>query len=189
MRAQLRIVAGTLRGRRLNYIVEGGLRPTPDMVRQALFSILGNAVPGRIFFDLFAGTGAVGFEALSRGASPVEFVERDPRTAAAIIKHGQAFGVADLARVHKADVYRWIERWRAPAEPVTIFLGPPFSDLENRPEALLLGLADLQQKAASGSVLALQSEKTFVADHLLGQQGWDHRHYGRNQLAIWVKES
>ena len=91
--------------------------------------------------------------------------------------------------MHKADVYRWVERWRAPAEPVTIFLGPPFSDLENRPEALLLGLADLQQKAASGSVLALQSEKTFVADHLLGQPGWDHRHYGRNQLAIWVKES
>src|SRR5689334_2118201 len=106
MRAQLRIVAGSLRGRKLNCVVEPGLRPTPDMVREALFNILGNAVPGRPFFDLFAGTGAVGLEALSRGAAPVEFIEREPRAASSIIKHLHAFDVADQARVYKADVYR-----------------------------------------------------------------------------------
>jgi 16S rRNA (guanine966-N2)-methyltransferase len=57
MRVQLRIVAGLLRGRKVSSTVHPGMRPTPDRVREALFSILGNAVPGRPFFDLFAGTG------------------------------------------------------------------------------------------------------------------------------------
>src|SRR5438132_10195582 len=111
MKTQLRIVAGSLKGRRLSYTPDRHLRPTPDLVRGALFSILGNAVPGRPFFDLFAGTGAVGMEALSRGAIPVVFVERDVRIAGAILHHLQSFGVADQANIHRADVYRWIERW------------------------------------------------------------------------------
>src|SRR5260370_23766081 len=84
MRVELRIVAGSLRGRKLRCTVSPKLRPTPEMVREALFSILGNAVPGRPFFDLFGGTGVVGLEALSRGASSVTFVERDFHFAQAI---------------------------------------------------------------------------------------------------------
>jgi 16S rRNA (guanine966-N2)-methyltransferase len=159
------------------------------MVREALFSILGNAVPGRPFLDLFAGTGAIGLEALSRGSAAVEFVERDARVAGEIVRHLQAFGVAGRGRVQRADVYRWVERWRPPSEPVTIFLGPPFPDLEHRPEALLQALAQLQQKAAPGSVLVLQSEKTFDIQQLPDPEKWDQRRYGRNQLSIWVKES
>jgi 16S rRNA (guanine966-N2)-methyltransferase len=189
MRTQLRIVAGSLRGRKLTCIVAEDHRPIPDMVRQALFSILGNAVPGRPFLDLFAGTGAVGLEAISRGSTSVEFVERDVRVAGEIVRHLQVFGVAGQAKVHRADVYRWVERWPAPSEPVTIFLGPPFADLERRPEALLGVLADLQQKVAPGSVLVLQSEKTFAVEQLPDHAKWDQRRYGRNQLSIWVKES
>src|SRR5262245_34958321 len=132
MRTQLRIVAGSLRGRRLTCTVAPGLRPMPDMVRQALFSILGNAVPGRTFYDLFAGTGAVGLEALSRGADCVVFVERDNRVAAEIGRHLTEFGVADRADVERADVYRWADRWDAPAEPVNLFLGPPYPDYRER---------------------------------------------------------
>ena len=81
MRAQIRIVSGSLRGRKLACVVSAELRPTPDKVREALFSILGNAVPGRAFVDVFAGTGIMGMEALSRGASQALFVERDVRLA------------------------------------------------------------------------------------------------------------
>jgi 16S rRNA (guanine966-N2)-methyltransferase len=164
------------------------MRPMPDMVRQALFSILGNAVPGRVFYDLFAGTGAVGFEALSRGAPRLEFIERDVRVAAEILRHVQAFGVTDRVRVHRADVYRWAERWVAPREPVTLFLGPPFPDLEHRPDLLMKVMAQLQEQAATGSVVALQSEKDFVTTLMPRGAGWDHRTYGRNRLSIWVKE-
>jgi 16S rRNA (guanine(966)-N(2))-methyltransferase RsmD len=158
------------------------------MVREALFSILGNAVPNRPFFDLFAGTGAVGLEAISRGAVPVVFVERDFRVADQIQRHLNAFDIADRASVVRADVYPWAERWQAPAEPVTLFLGPPFADFERRPDSLLTLVADLQVKVADDSVLVLQSETPFQTAQLPDARCWDARQYGRNQLMIWVKE-
>src|SRR3954452_21512281 len=117
MRVQVRIVAGGLRGRKLNCEINPDLRPTPQMVREALFSILGNAVPDRPFFDVFAGTGVNGLEALSRGASASTFVERDFRLAQDIDRNLRAFQVADLARIVRTDAYRWGAQWRAPAEP------------------------------------------------------------------------
>src|SRR5438270_13759650 len=107
MRTQLRIVAGSLRGRKLSCTVAPRLRPTPQMVREALFSILGDAVPDRPFYDVFAGTGVVGLEAISRGASRTTFVERDFRLIADLDKHIAAFGVGDRALIARGDVYRW----------------------------------------------------------------------------------
>ena len=187
MRTQLRIVAGRLRGRKLTCDVNKNLRPAPQMVREALFSILGNAVPGRPFYDLFAGTGAVGMEGLSRGASHLTLVERDFRAADQIQRHLHDFDSADQASLMRADVYRWGERWQAPAEPVTIFLGPPYADLEQRPEALVMLIADLQLKAAADSVLVLQAEHDFQAGQLPQAERWEVRDYGRNRLLIWVK--
>src|ERR1700730_13825121 len=115
MRTQLRIVAGSLRGRKIVCPVSPTLRPTPQMVREALFSILGNAVPDRPFFDVFAGTGVIGLEALSRGARSVSFVERDVRLIGELERHIDEFGVAASARMVRGDVYRWIERWQPPA--------------------------------------------------------------------------
>src|SRR5437016_10785513 len=111
MRTQLRIVAGSLRGRKLTCDVNAQVRPAPQMVREALFSILGNAVPDRPFFDLFAGTGAVGIEAYSRGAGSVTWVERDFSAAGEIQHHLRDFGIAEHASVVRADAYRWGERW------------------------------------------------------------------------------
>src|SRR6516164_10189940 len=127
MRTQLRIVAGQLRGRKLSCTVNANLRPTPQMVREALFSILGNAVPGRPFVDVFAGTGINGLEALSRGASSAVFVERDFRLANEIEHHLAAFDLAERGKVLRADAYRWAEGWEAPPEPVNLFLSPPFA--------------------------------------------------------------
>ena len=132
MRTQVRIVAGSLRGRRLTIQVNPNLRPTPQRVREALFSLLGNAVPERPFFDVFAGTGVNGMEALSRGASSVTFVERDFRLMAEVDRYLRDFGVQDRAVLARADVYRWVERWQTPAEPVNVFISPPFADFENR---------------------------------------------------------
>jgi 16S rRNA (guanine966-N2)-methyltransferase len=188
MRIQLRIVAGLLRGRKLNCQIDEDVRPTPQMVREALFSILGDAIPERPFIDLFAGTGANGLEAISRGASVATFIERDVRLAGEIERHAQAFKVADRARIVRTDAYRWAERWLAPAEPVNVFVSPPFPDFQNRPEALLGLVERLQQKLAVGSVLVIQAEKGLEAKHL-PRDGWDERHYGRNLLFIWVKES
>ncbi len=188
MKTQIRIVAGSLRGRKLTVQVNANLRPTPQMVREALFSILGNAVPGRPFYDVFAGTGVVGLEALSRGASSATFVERDFRLSEGIEQNLRAFRVGETGTVARADVYRWAERWRPPAEPVTVFLSPPFADFARRPEDMLKLVAEVQEKAAPGSVLVLQAEKVDVLDQLPQRAAWDERKYGRNILLIWVKE-
>src|SRR3954470_6749495 len=126
MRTQLRIVAGSLRGRKLTCTVNPSLRPTPQMVREALFSILGNAVPDRPFYDVFAGTGANGLEALSRGASFVYLIERDFRLAQDIAHHLKAWGVGRQAQVVRTDAYRWAAQWHPPREPVNLFISPPF---------------------------------------------------------------
>lgn len=188
MRTQIRIVAGSLRGRKLTCNVDSALRPTPLRVREALFSILGNAVPGRAFFDVFAGTGVVGLEAISRGASSATFVERDFRLIDDLERHFKEFKVAPSARIARADVYRWVERWQAPAEPVTVFLSPPFVDLKRKPDEMLTLVTLLQAKIPDGSVLVLQSEKAELLDRLPLRESWDERKYGRNHLLFWVKE-
>jgi 16S rRNA (guanine966-N2)-methyltransferase len=187
MRTDIRIVAGELRGRKVLCSVNPKMRPTPQRVREALFSILGDAVPDRLFFDVFAGTGVIGLEAVSRGARHVTFLERDFRSAADIEKHLAEFRVRNHATILRSDVYRWAERWQPPAEPINVFLSPPFDDFENKLPEMLLLLADLQEKLYAGSVLVLQSERTWELDKLPAREQWEQRVYGRNELLIWVK--
>jgi 16S rRNA (guanine966-N2)-methyltransferase len=187
-KTQIRIVAGSLRGRKLTAVVHEGMRPTPQMVREALFSILGNAIPDRVFFDVFAGTGVVGLEAVSRGASSARLIEKDPRQAADIQKYADEFGVADKVQVLKADVYRWAERWiPAGNEPVNLFLSPPFPDLTEKADEFLALVNTLLAKAPDESVLTIQAEEGFPLDRLLDLPMWDVRHYGRNMLLFRVK--
>ncbi|HEX4612288.1 MAG TPA: RsmD family RNA methyltransferase [Urbifossiella sp.] len=187
-KTQVRIVAGSLRGRRLHTVVHEGMRPTPQMVREALFSILGNAVPGRLFYDIFAGTGVVGLEAVSRGATGSRSIEKDGRLAAEIQKYAAEFNVSDKLHVLKADVYRWGERWIPPGSaPVNLFLSPPFPDLSERADEFLALVNQLLDKAPDESVLVIQAEEGFPLDRLPDLPAWDVRKYSRNLLLFRVK--
>jgi 16S rRNA (guanine(966)-N(2))-methyltransferase RsmD len=186
-KTQVRIVAGSLRGRKLTCVVHPGMRPTPQLVREALFSILGNAVPGRVFYDVFAGTGVVGLEAVSRGAASARLIEKDPKQVAAIQKYADQFGVADKVQILRADVYRWAERWVPPGTaPVNLFLSPPFPDLTERADEFLGLVRTLLDKAPDESVLTIQAEDGFPADRLPDLAAWDVRRYGRNMLLFYV---
>ncbi len=188
-RTEVRIVAGSLRGRKLACAVHSGLRPTPQMVREACFSILGNAIPDRLFVDVFSGTGVVGMEAISRGARQTVFVEKDPRSSATIEQYLQRFGIAPRAQVFKTDAYRWAERWILPTrEPINVFLSPPFLDLHERPEDFLELVETLCDKLPEASVVVIQAEEPFPTRRLPNARAWDCRKYGRNLLLIWVKE-
>ena len=184
MRVQLRIVAGALRGRKLTCNVNSDLRPTPDRVREALFNILGDAVPDRPFVDVFAGSGVVGLEALSRGARSVLFLERDVRLAHDIEANLRAFGYADKAQVLRTDVYRWATSWQA-REPVNVYVSPSFADIQKRTDDLLLLISQVQRKMPAGSVLVVQSEKHSELDSHPALAEWEERRYGRNVLLIW----
>lgn len=186
-KTQVRIVAGSLRGRKLSCVVHDGLRPTPQMVREALFSILGNAVPGRVFYDIFAGTGVVGLEAVSRGATTARLIEKEPRQAADIQKYAEQFGVGSKVQVLRADAYRWADRWIPPGkEPVNLFLSPPFPDLTERSDEFLALVKTLLEKAPDESVLTIQAEDGFPLGELPDLPAWDVRRYGRNMLLFYV---
>ncbi|MFL5331471.1 MAG: RsmD family RNA methyltransferase [Gemmataceae bacterium] len=184
-RTQIRIVAGSHRGRKLTIDVHAGLRPTPQMVREALFSILGHAVPGRPFYDVFAGTGVNGLEAISRGASKAVFVERDNRLANAIDQRLDEFQMSGRGQVLRADVYRWADRWIVPNDGVNVFLSPPFGDFTDRFDEFLGLVGVLAAKLPQNSVLVVQLEEGFPLEKLPDAERWDIRHYGRNTLAFW----
>lgn len=185
MRATLRIVAGSLRGRKLNCIVTPDLRPTPQFVREAMFSILGNAIPDRMFVDIFAGTGVVGLEALSRGAGRTLFIERDFRLAQELERRLREFEVYDQTRLYRTDAYRWCAAWQPPPEPVNVFFSPPFDDLHKRPQLLMEALETLQRNVAVDSVIIVQGERGSPLEKLLA--AWESRHYSRNVLWLWQK--
>ncbi len=158
------------------------------MVRQALFNILQDVVPGRPFFDVFAGTGIVGMEALSRQAASATFVERDFRQLAQIEENLKRFHVEDRARVVKADVYRWAERWQPPSDPVNVFMSPPFADYARQADAMHALIERLQASVHPGSVLVVQADRDEPFTITAGHEAWEERHYGRNILLIWEKE-
>lgn len=187
-KVEVRIVAGSLRGRKISAIVHEGLRPTPQLVRESLFSILGNAVPGRLFFDLYAGTGVVGLEAVSRSSKHVTLVERDPKQVKSIESSAERFGVRSSITVVRGDALLWAERWIAPAEPVTVFFSPPFPDLSDAKRPLFIKvIASLTERLAPDSVIAIQVEDGFPSEELPFADQWDVRKYGRNVLGFWVK--
>jgi 16S rRNA (guanine966-N2)-methyltransferase len=117
----LRVVAGALKGRRLQAPPGRGTRPTADRVREALFSMLGDVSGARVL-DLYAGSGALGIEALSRGAASATFVERDPRAAATIRANLEAIGAE--GEVRRQDVLRFLEA--AEGRFDLVFVDPPY---------------------------------------------------------------
>ena len=107
----MRVVAGSARGRRLAVPAGTATRPTADRVREATFNALGSlgVVEGAAVLDLFAGSGAMGIEALSRGAASATFVDRDPKALAAVRANLDATGLSDRATVVRADASRWLD--------------------------------------------------------------------------------
>jgi len=119
----LRIIGGEWRGRRIRFPGTGGIRPTPDRVRETLFNWLAPVIEGSRCLDLFAGSGALGLEALSRGAAAVTFIEHD-RLAAGQLRETAASLAGNRAKVINADALAWLAG--APVPHDIVFLDPPF---------------------------------------------------------------
>lgn len=124
----MRIISGALKGRKLQAPDWPGLRPTSDKLRETLFNVLAPRIGGARLLDGYAGTGAVGIEALSRGASHVTFVERDPRAAALIEANLRHCGVADRYAIIRAG-FAGNDRGLGEAFDL-IFLDPPYGAAE-----------------------------------------------------------
>jgi 16S rRNA (guanine966-N2)-methyltransferase len=123
----VRIIGGRLRGSKLPVPASAGLRPTGDRVRETLFNWLAPVLPGARVIDLFAGTGALGFEAASRGAADVLMLERDPALAAALRASALRLHVGQGVRVDCADALAWLARAPIDAPYDLAFIDPPFA--------------------------------------------------------------
>jgi 16S rRNA (guanine966-N2)-methyltransferase len=173
-----RIIGGKLRGRKLTYVVDRRTRPMKERVREAVFNLLGPNVAGKHAIDLFAGTGALGFEALSRGAASAVFVERHFPTAAIIQKNAAELGVADRTTVMPANTLLWTKKLpELPAAPWVVFCSPPYDLYVTHRAELLALLEQLLHHAPPASMFAVETDDRFDFAQLPLADRWDVRQY------------
>jgi 16S rRNA (guanine966-N2)-methyltransferase len=121
---RVRIIGGLHRGRVVRFPAEAGLRPTPDRVRETLFNWLGQRLDGRVTLELYAGTGVLSLESLSRGAARAVAVDRNPTLVRALADTARAIGVDAALEVHAADAQGWLARDGGRYD--VVYLDPPF---------------------------------------------------------------
>ena len=181
----LRIIGGEQRGRKIELPRGGDVRPPTDRVREAIFNLLRLLVPGRPAFDLFAGSGALGLESLSRGASHVTFVESDPRVAATLRRNVQHLHYERCTTVAVADAFHWAERFgRWPSGPAVVLIAPPYAYFEDRLEQLQTLWATLVDRLPDDTAIVIQAPQNFRIELLPPGHDWELRQYGSTQVVI-----
>lgn len=155
----MRVIAGTFRSRPLRTLRGLTLRPTSDRLRETLFNILGAAVEDCTFIDLFAGTGAIGIEALSRGAQHAVFVENHAAAVKLIRINLKSLGIADEAEILAMDAIRGLKQLALQeARTDFVFLDPPYARAEEY-QRVLEFIASANLLAPSGVVIAEHTKK------------------------------
>lgn len=149
-RNQVRIIGGQWRRRHLQFPSAAQLRPTPDRVRETVFNWLGQTLEDRICLDLFAGSGALGFESASRAARHVVMVERDRTVYSSLMANARALG-ADNVELRCEDAFRFLESDERLFD--VVFLDPPY-----RQGSLLPLLTALYKHLAGGALIYLEAE-------------------------------
>ncbi len=174
----MRVVAGRYGGRRLVAPPGDATRPTSDRVREALFSVLGPSVQGARVLDLFAGSGALGIEALSRGAAEAVFVDRAPKAIEAVRANLAALGIE--ADVHRIEARAWLRAASARADAYDlVFLDPPYRRAGELGRELSEGLAAV---LAPGARVITESDRRDPLE--LGLPLRDERRYGDTVIRI-----
>lgn len=186
----MRIIAGAYKGRILRTVTGPGYRPAMSMVRESLFSMLdsrGVVWGGARVLDLFAGSGSLGFESLSRGAQEAVFVEKDPKASACLLKNAQTLGVQDQCRILTEDVLKTVARRPSQTFQV-IFIDPPYAE-----DMVALTLRNLLRQGwlAEGGYLVAEVEKHLKVRDDMGADGGlvldTDRPYGQTRILLWSK--
>ena len=167
----MRIIAGTFRSRHLLPLKKLKVRPTSNMLRETLFNILGPRVEHSRFLDLFAGTGAVGIEAVSRGANSVAFVENYTLAARLIEQNLASLAITNNVRVIKSDALQAIARLESERQPPFdfVFLDPPYA--AGRDYHAVLHALENSPLVATDTILIAEHRKTFDLPESIGRLG------------------
>lgn len=183
----MRIIAGSLKGRRLAP-VKGRIRPTGAKVREAVFAILGEAVAGARVLDLFAGTGALGIEALSRGAREAVFVEDNPEALKVLRRNLEDLGLKDRTSVLPVSVRQALKKLAVHGADFDLaFLDPPYGG--EQAVAALQALAAAEIMAPTAWVVAEHSRRDQLPKAAGPLQLRELRRYGDTQVAFYRDEA
>ncbi len=189
----IRVISGTAGGRRLRTPEGMGTRPTTDQTREALFNILGFHVAGTEFLDLFAGSGAVGIEALSRGASAATFVEKDRRTAGILRENLETCGFQDRSSLRTGDVMTALVDLDGQGRSFDyIFMDPPYAE----PNAKAINhvysdvLQFLSDSCVAGNNCIIIVEHSYpIQQEFGGLRAYRSKRYGVSHLTFFSKET
>ncbi len=180
----MRVIAGALKGRRLAP-VKGRIRPTAAKVREAIFNILGGAVADARVLDLFAGTGALGIEALSRGAREAVLVEDHPEALKVLRRNLEDLGLTAQAQVLPLPVNTALKKLAARGERFSLaFLDPPYGG--GLAAGALEALAAAAVLEPQGWVVAEHSRRESLPESLGGLMRRELRRYGDTQVAFYL---
>lgn len=188
--SELRIIGGKLRGRKIAYVGDPRTRPMKERVREALFNLVGPSIADSHAIDLFAGTGALGFEALSRGAARAVFLEKHFPTADAIRKTAAELEIAERCEVLGADTLLHVRRLLRDGECFdrsrrwTVFCSPPYEFFVSRLEETLQLLTGLIDVAPPQSIFVVESDGRFDTAQLPNADRWRVREYYPAVVAI-----
>ncbi len=183
---KLRIIGGEMGGRPIQYHGEEFTRPMKDNIRENLFNILGRAVKGAIAFDIFAGTGALAFESISRGATQAIAIEQSRHAIEYIQKTIDSLPMEGRLKVLQGDAFRIASDLLGPPDDDTawiVFLCPPYILWEEQTEQLNSLIVRFMRHAPPGSVLLAETERAFDHEKLPPGE-WDLREYGGTRLAF-----
>ena len=184
-----------MRGRTVVYHGEAVTRPMKDSVRESLFNIIGARIKGAAVIDLFAGTGAVTFESISRGASSAVAIEKDRRAHAFLVSSAETLAVSDKVRILFGDAFRLGSSLLGPVSadaplddtPRILFLCPPYAMWESAADPLHGLIRQALDHSPPGSLIVAETDKHFDQGKLPPGQ-WDHRLYGGTRLSFLEPE-
>lgn len=182
----MRIVAGSLGGRRLAAPGGRSTRPTSDKVREAVFAILGPPPPGAQVLDLFAGSGAMAIEALSRGAATATLVESARGAIATLRANLTELGVTDRATVLATDVLAYL-RGPVRGQPFSwVFIDPPYASTLAADALALLGAATSTDRLAADAIITIEHDRRNVPPDAAGNLvRTDQRRYGDSHVSFY----
>jgi 16S rRNA (guanine966-N2)-methyltransferase len=183
----MRIIAGEFRGRKLLAPDSDATRPITDRVKQSLFDILTPRLAEARVYDCFAGTGSMGLESLSRGASSAVFFEADRSALTRLRQNVQTLGVMDRTTIIAQDLFRWFKSAAAGDDLADIvFLDPPYRYLRERPQDLLELSARLVEHLKPGGVVVFRHDSADALD-LPPLVRTDEREYGGMKLEFLTR--
>jgi len=193
----MRITGGEFGGRNLKVPKSDAIRPTQDRVREALFSMIQFELPGADFLDLFAGSGSVGIEALSRGAKSATFVESSRRHMPVLQENlrlvsAQPLNVSTSQRLNVStilsDVYRWIASYSGPGFSIG-FADPPYALGEERGYAGVLATLAERGVVRPGGLFIAEMTSVQRAEETPGWELVRDRTYGKTRLCLWRRSA